>query len=379
MRSTLLKWALGAVCAAGVLACESGENHILEGRKAVQSQNYDKALKHFDDALAAEPDNYHALWGKADVYRRDNNLAKQAEVLEAISKNAGHMERYAGVVKPALETNYRKQAQALADTDAKKEEYLRKAIDLDKKSEANNSLATLLSKRGDAAFREGKFKDAENDFEAAIKLRISRKVRNTLKGKAQIASFKAFIAEFQPRFDAVRKELEEAKIYDDKTKTFFIEATAEIEGDPKEEGYEKNAEIAGLAAVTVALNDLTWKVAGKTRPENALVTYSASVVSIVEKGFSRPATRKEPALYKFRISVPADALFEQVQRVDKGEFKTGDAANAAPASDADVAPASDGADGDEPEDDAPASDAPASDAPASDAPASDAPAAPESK
>ena len=115
MRHTLLKWTLGAACALGTLGCESGPDHILEGRKAVKAQNFEEAIKHFDDALKADPNDYHAMWGKADAYRRDNNLAKQAEVLEAISANKEHMERYAGVVKPALENNYRKQAQALAD------------------------------------------------------------------------------------------------------------------------------------------------------------------------------------------------------------------------------------------------------------------------
>lgn len=356
MRSSLLSgvttWALGAICAAGLLACEAGQDHILEGRKAVKTANYDQAIKHFDDALKADPSNYHAMWGKADVYRRDNNLAKQAEVLEAISKNKEHMEKYAGVVKPALETNYRKQAQALPDTDDKKVEFLEKAIDLDKKSEANGSLATLLSKRGDAAFRAGKFADAEKDFEKAIKLRISRKLRNMLKGKAQIASFKAFTESFKPRFDKVRKELEEAKIYDDKTKSFFVEAAAEL--DPKlqkEEGFEQAAERAGLAAVTVALNDLTWKVAGKARPEGASVDYNASVVTIVDKGMVKPKSRKDPLLYKFRISVPADAVFEQVQKVDKDEYnkpkpaapasgESGAPASGAPASGASAAPAS---------------------------------------
>ena len=283
MRHTLLKWTLGAACALGTLGCESGPDHLREGRLAVKAQNFEQAIKHFDDALKADPDDYHAMWGKADAYRRDNSLGKQAGVLEAISTNKEHMEKYAGVVKPALETNYRKQAQALADTDAKKAGFLQKAIALDKKSEANGALATLLSKRGDAAFSAKNFKEAEKAYSEAVKLRISRKLRKMLKGKTSIASFKAFIKDFQPRFDKVRKELEDSKVYDDKTKTFFIEAGGEVEGKGDEEGYEAAAEKTGLAAVTVALNDLTWKVAGKARPEGASVDYSASVVTIVDK------------------------------------------------------------------------------------------------
>ena len=351
MRHTLLKWTLGAACALGTLGCESGPDHILEGRKAVKAQNFEEAIKHFDDALKADPKDYHAMWGKADAYRRDNNLAKQAEVLEAISANKEHMERYAGVVKPALENNYRKQAQALADTDEAKAKLLQKAIDLDKKSEANGALATLLSKRGDAAFQKGDFKAAEADFETAVKLRISRKLRKTLQGKASIASFKGFIKDFQPRFDTVRKELEDAKIYDDKTKTFFIEAGGEIDGKPDDEGYEAAAEKTGLSAVTVALNDLTWKVAGKPRPEGASVDYSSSVVTIVDKGFAPKKSKKDPTIYKFRISVPADAVFEMVQVVDKGEFKKPAPPAVAPASgESGAAPASAAPESDEPGD-----------------------------
>lgn len=341
MRHTLLKWTLGAACALGTLGCESGPDHMGQGRLAVKAQNYDQAIKHFDDALKANPNDYHAMWAKADAYRRDNNLVKQAEMIEAISKNKEHMEKYAGVVKPALETNYRKQAQALADTDAKKAEFLEKAIALDKKSEANGALATLLSKKGDAAFSAKNYKEAEKAYEQAIKLRISRKLRKMLKGKASIASFKAFIKDFQPRFEKVRKELEEAKIYDDKTKTFFVEAGGEVDGKPDDEGYEAAAEKTGLAAVTVALNDLTWKVAGKPRPEGASVDYSASVVTIVDKGFAKKAKRKDPTIYKFRISVPADAVFEKVQLVDKGEFtKPAPVAPASGASAGSGAPAS---------------------------------------
>lgn len=342
MRRTLLKLALGAACAVGMAGCDGGPDHITEGARAAKANDWEKALKHFDDALKAEPNSYRAMWGKADVYRRDNNLAKEAEMLEAISQNKEHMERYRGVVNPALETNYIKRSQALADTDAKKFEFLDKAIKINKKSEANSALATLLSKRGDAALQKGDFKAAAADYNKAIKLRIARKLRKRLKGKASIAEFKGFITDFQPRFEKVRKELEEAKIYDDKTKTFFVEAGAEVEGKPGDEGYEAAAEKSGLAAVTVALNDLTWKVAGKPRPEGASVDYSASLVSIVDKGFAPKKKKKDPTIYRFRISVPADAVFEKVQLVDKGEFNKPKPPAAVPASGASAGAASAG-------------------------------------
>ncbi|MEZ4463900.1 MAG: tetratricopeptide repeat protein [bacterium] len=365
MRGSLIRWTLGAALAAATLpACGGGgDDHILEGRKAVKVGNYEQAIKHFDDALKSNPKSYDALWGKADTYRRDNNLKGQAEMLEVIAADADMMEKFAAVVRPALETNYRKQAQALADGDEAKEALLRKAIDQNKKSDANATLAALLSKKGDTLLGEKKFADAAKAYKAAIELRIPRKQRSQLQGKTEIAEFKAFVLDFMPRFDAVKGELTQAGAYDEKTHTFFVEAEVEVEGTPKDEGYEQNAERDGLVAVTEALNVLSWKVAGKERPEGASVGYSEAVVTIVDKGL----TDKKPVTYKFRVSLPQDAVFEQVQRIDRGDFrKPGDA----PAAEAPRPPSGGDDEPEEPEEApkegeaAPASEAPASEAPA---------------
>ncbi|MEZ4469927.1 MAG: tetratricopeptide repeat protein [bacterium] len=367
MRGSLIRWTLGAALAAATLpACGGGgDDHILEGRKAVKVGNYEQAIKHFDDALKSNPKSYDALWGKADTYRRDNNLKGQAEMLEVIAADADMMEKFAAVVRPALETNYRKQAQALADGDEAKEALLRKAIDQNKKSDANATLAALLSKKGDTLLGEKKFADAAKAYKAAIELRIPRKQRSQLQGKTEIAEFKAFVLDFMPRFDAVKGELTQAGAYDEKTHTFFVEAEVEVEGTPKDEGYEQNAERDGLVAVTEALNVLSWKVAGKERPEGASVGYSEAVVTIVDKGL----TDKKPVTYKFRVSLPQDAVFEQVQRIDRGDFRKPGDAPAAPESAA--APPSGGDDEPEEPEEAPKEGeaAPASEAPASEAPA----------
>lgn len=362
---------LGALLA--LPGCDQGEDHILEGRKAVKAGNFEKAIEHFDNALKANPSSYDAMWGKADAYRRDNNLVKQAEVLEQISANKDMMEKFAAVVTPALETNYRKQAGSMEDTDAKKEGLLRKAIEINKKSEAHATLATLLTKRGDDALKAQKWADAATAYKQALELRIARKEKSKLQGKIEVAEFKQFVDGFiTSRFDPMKAELVQAGAYDEKTKTFFVDAEGEVEGKPGDEGYEANAERSGLVAVTEALNNLTWKVAGKERPEGATVGYSEAVVEIVEKGFT---DKKKPATFRFRLALPQDALFEQVQKLDRGEFrKPGDAPPAAPDS---AAPASGGDEIDDPEapgSDAPGSAAPGSAAPASAAPASEAPA-----
>lgn len=366
MRATF-SWLLGAILLLAIPGCDKGEDHILEGRKAVKAGNFEKGIEHFDNALKANPSSYDAMWGKADAYRRDNNLVKQAEVLEQISANKDMIEKFAAVVTPALETNYRKQAGSMEDSDPKKETLLRQAIKLNKASEAHITLATLLTKRGDDALKAQKWGDAATAYKSALELRIARKEKAKLKGKIEVAEFKQFVDGFiTQRFDPMKAELVQAGNYDEKTRSFFVEVQAdltELEGKPGDEGYEANAERMGLVAVTDALNNLTWKVAGKPRPEGATVAYSGAVVEIVEKGLQPPTQPKKPGTYKFRVSVPQDALFEQVQKIDVGDFRKPGDAPAAPESGA--APASDGDVIDDPE--APGSDAPGSAAPGSEA------------
>jgi tetratricopeptide (TPR) repeat protein len=99
MRATF-SWLLGAILLLAIPGCDKGEDHILEGRKAVKAGNFEKGIEHFDNALKANPSSYDAMWGKADAYRRDNNLVKQAEVLEQISANKDMIEKFAAVVTP---------------------------------------------------------------------------------------------------------------------------------------------------------------------------------------------------------------------------------------------------------------------------------------
>lgn len=322
MGSSMRNWAVFALLGAtAVTGCADNKNAIAQGRRAAQRGNYEEAHKHFDEALAKDAVDYNALWGKADVYRRQNDLAKEGEMLERIAAKEDLLTTYGGVVKPAMELNYRKQAEVAAgNAPDKVEGFLRKALEINKKGEANLKLVELIVARASEAMKAKKYDEAIKEFEAALALRMARKQRVALTGQVEIAKFMRFKASFAPRWDAVRPELVAAGLYDEKTDTIFVEAEVEVEGKPGDEGYEAEAERVTLAAVTENLINLTFKVAGKERPEGARVAYSAALVSIVSKGFSREADKKTNGAYKFRISLPFDAMVEKVALIDEGKF-----------------------------------------------------------
>ena len=323
MRSKMRNWAVLALLGTtAVTGCADNKNAIAQGRRAAQRGDYPEAHKQFDDALSKDADDYNALWGKADVYRRENKLAEESQMLERIAAKEDLLKTYGGVVKPAMELNYRKQAEvAAANAPDKVEGLLRKALGVNDKSEdANRRLVELIANRAGEALKAKKFDEAIKDIDAALALRMPRKQRITLKGTREIASFMKMKAAYAPRWEALKPELVAAGQYDEKTDTIFVEADIEVEGKPGDEGYEAEAERVTLAAVTENLINLTFKMAGKERPEGARVAYSAALVSIVSKGFSKEADKKTNGMYKFRISLPFDAVLEKVALIDEGKF-----------------------------------------------------------
>ena len=327
---------LGALLATG--CAEGREEFIAKARRAARNQNYEEAAKYFNKALDLAPRDYNAMWGIADVHQREGSLAKQAAMLEKILADAQLKKDYAGVVKPALEENYKKQGMVLEGADAVvAEQFYRKAIKINKKSEAHQGLSKLLARKGDRALKKGQFADAAEAFRAAAKLRIARKARAVIKGKAEIAEFMVFKAEFKPKFEKMKQGFIDAKIYDEKEMSFIIEAEAELDKkDRKKPEFEKMAQRAGLYEVTQALLNLTWKIAEQERPEGATVNYSPAVVDIVEQALE---TRGRKLFYRFKVKVPEDAIFEQASKIQKGEFTSKVDPSAPPSTQAPEGPA----------------------------------------
>ena len=335
MRSSISSWFSCAVLGAVLLAgCEAGKDRfIADGRKAAVAGKYEEARKNFDEALKLDGDDYNALWGKADVFQREGNLGEQQKLLEKL--NADAYKEYGGVIKPALEDNYRKQAEAImgGNPDAA-EALLRKAIEINKKSDAHQTLAEILERKGDEALKKAEYATAAAAFDAAQQLRISKKMRSQLGGKGEIATFLAFKQTYMPKFDQMKGEpneqgvyvITDRAVYDSKEKSFVVEALHVIgRQEPKTDEEKALAQKAALYEVTQALADLSWKVAGQARPEGAMVSYSRDVVEVVEQGIDKDG---RDFFYGLRVKLPEDAVIEQVQVIEKGEFKTAAAVQA---------------------------------------------------
>ena len=338
-------------------------------------------MKHYQAVLKLDENDYNARWGVADCYERKGQWVEQEKALQDILKNEQWKKDYAGVIMPALENNYRRQADYIIGTNVKKaEEFYRKSLKINKKNpETNLSLAKLLASRADRALSAKKYADAAKAYKGALKLRISKLMRRKLRGKLDIASFFAFKTTYVPRFDKVKAELVESGLFNEKELEFTVSAEAEFaakcprRGNPKDpaelEKILKQGRKMALSALTYKMADLVWKIAGKERPENALIQFGKHHVKIVSDGpiamKTRPpepanaqadgkkkrkrARNKKACFYPIKVTIPEDAVVEKVKAVDEGKFKTkeeteaaaqaGTKAEAAPEKKPDVAPA----------------------------------------
>ncbi|MBU0553705.1 hypothetical protein KKF91_12130 [Myxococcota bacterium] len=303
----------------GLIACEKDYKHFLtEGQMALQAQKFDEALVNLDKALELDKDNYQALWNKSLVYRRQGDFVKEGQLLEKILAIPAHAKRKS-VVKPALEECYRKQADELTGKDAPAAEaLLRKAIELNKGSEANKTLAELLSARGKSALNEAKFKEAADLFTEASKLRISKTLDGELKERLNVAEFMSFKANaFMPRFKKLEPQMIEAGQYDEKTKLFTLTTIVEVEGRKKTEEAEKQGEALALKQLNEDIAIFIWKLAEKPRPEGAFIQYPESEVNLLEKGFTED---KRPLKYQIKVNLKLDDVIPFVRNIDEGKF-----------------------------------------------------------
>jgi hypothetical protein len=360
MRADIRRIVLGLALAVPFAGCQTSPDDLVnEGRGLVAARQYDQALAKFDEALKAQPDSYEALWGKATVYEQQGKFGDQAEILKKVLAKKEYADKYGQVVRQALETSYFRQAEQ-APSDDRKEELLRKAIELNERSGANVTLAKLLMARGDNATKRDDPAAAEAAYKGVQALHVAKKVKKEAQTKAELAGFMVFKRNAQARFDATLKELATAGQYDATGEKFIVEGVADAPGSPKDDAFEANAEAAARNAARTLMDDLTWKVAGKPRPaDGGKLSFDEALWTVEEKGWV-----KKNKSYRARISLPRDAVLFKIYEIENGITAPAGGSDA----DDDEKPGAPGSQA------APASAAPASAAPASAAPASAAPA-----
>ena len=329
MRSTILLSLVAILACAFTTGCEEDKQKIAlrEARKAIKSSQYDLALTKFKEFLVLAPNNYNGLWGMADVYSRQGNVKEQEKILNQIMSNARYAKNHARVLKPALEQNYVMQGNSLLGADVKGAEgFYRKALGLNKKNaSANANLAELLMNQGDSAQKAAKYKVADSAFREAIKLRITSKLRNKLKKRAELSAFFIQRDSVMPRFKKVEKELIDAGRYDPKKREFIVAIEVDVEGYPgnkRDPDFEMRAKNHGRIALLNALNAVVWKVAGKERPADvASLNFSVKHLKGFGKNQGLVEKGKRKYAYKMAIRVARDAVLFHVIDIDEGRTK----------------------------------------------------------
>jgi hypothetical protein len=313
MRADLRRTLLGLALAAAVAGCEpSAEDLVDQGRGALGQRRFDVALEKFEAALKANPKDYDALWGKATVLEQQGKYAAQAELLQSILADAALAEKYGAVVKPALETSYWRQAEQ-ATSDEQKEALLRRAIEVNERSGANVTLAKHFMARGDLATKRDDPAAAETAYKLVEALRVSKKIKREARTKAELAGFLAFKRAEAAKFEPVQNELAQAGQFDAAGDKFVVEGVADAEGDAKDADFEAKAELAARAAARTAIEDLTYKVSGKPRPDGATLQFDEAMLTVEEKGWT-----KKNKTYRVKMSLPRDAVIYKVFELERG-------------------------------------------------------------
>lgn len=316
-----------AIIIAGLqLGCEEDveKQTLKEARQAVKASQYDLALKKFKALLELAPDNYNGLWGIADVYGKQGNVIEQEKMLNKILENEEYKKSFSRILMPALEQNYVMQGNNLLGADVKKAEaFYRKALELNKKNAlANSNLAELLMNRGDAAQRAGKYQVADDSFRAAIKLRITSKLRKKLKKRAELSEFFVQRATVLPIFEKVKANLIKAGQYDPKTKQFKISIEEKFDAPKKKSANEKALiQRQGIMKLLNSITDLVWTIAAKKRPADAApIELKASLLKGLAKGQDL-SKKGKTYTYKASVGIARDALLFHVIDVNAGEYK----------------------------------------------------------
>ena len=133
-------------------------------------------MKHFQAALKLDSNDYNVRWGIADIYERKGQWKQQEQALNEILKNEQWKKDYAGF-EACFGEQLPKQADYIIGTGIKTEEFLRKALKINKKNaETNLSLAKILGSR-ETGRSQRKNSESVTAYKGALKLRFSRLMR----------------------------------------------------------------------------------------------------------------------------------------------------------------------------------------------------------
>ncbi len=279
------------------------------GREAVTQNQLEEAHQHFDQVLQQEPQNYHAKWGKADVYRRQELYDKEAQILEAILLEKEY-QPYFEVVRPALDRNYRKRAE-LEKNENQIAQLERKAIEQEPLSVANGSLADRLFAQGLQAKNDGQPRIALERFREAQSLRISDRLQKEIeqqKGSIELILFKE---DYLSNHSNLLKN--RFASYDSKQSLFTLSISFPID-HPCNSSCKLTADKNALAKIDQKLAQLTHELTPSNQEKDQSIQYDPATLQIIKKTMKAPKKASQKGEYSLTVTVPLDEVLRQIYR-----------------------------------------------------------------
>ncbi len=307
MQTHVRNWALGLAVSSFLGCGHSADDLVGEAKMRLVARDFEGALAKYDEALKADAKNYNALWGKAQALGNHGNFPEQQKIYEGILDDAGLKEKYGKTVAEALDLSYRT---AAANFPKEAEVFLKKAIARNPKTTAKSQLARVFMEQGERGVKAGDFVGAKAQYDLVAGLDVAKKLKREAADQADVVGFLAFRGEFQPDLDKQKPELIKGGQLDAGGSRFVVEATADVVGGPKDEGFEANSQKAADAAARKVLSELTYKIAGAPGPKDALLAFEETDFTVDSKGLS-----KGNRSYAIKLSVPVDAVVFQIYRL----------------------------------------------------------------
>ena len=293
-----------------ISACHDPIQEELElGREAVTQNHLEEAHLHFDHVLQQDPQNYYARWGKADVYQRQGQYEKEAQLLEAILLEKEY-QTYFEVVRPALDRNYRKRAE-LEKNERQIEQLERKAIEQEPLSVANVSLAERLFAQGMQAKSDGQSHAALKLFREAQSLRISDRLQKEIAQQIDSVQFTLYKDEYLSNHSKLLKN--RFASYDEKQSLFTLSICFPID-HPCNSSCKLTADKNALAKIDQKLAQLTRELIPSEQEKDQSIQYDPATLQIIKKTIKAPKKASQKGEYSLTVTVPLDEVLRQIYR-----------------------------------------------------------------